>query len=241
MKIRPTLQFRVLPLEGVEETISFEPRRIYNAAYAGRNAEEVARHIADVLGPGANPNVPIPSLSVVSNHNLLSVGEIQEYNDTMIGEVEYVLVSHQGQILLGVGSDHCDFALESHDFTHSKNVAPDIVASDLWRLSDVEEYFDDLVLECKVRSNGVWQVVQQAPCSTLRSPGFWVGHPFFGGSLPEGAVIFSGTINHLSGMIRGDAYEVSISDPRTGRNIRHVYSCEAIAAPAALSVSRAPH
>lgn len=241
MASHPILHFEVLPLDRPGQSLVFTPRRVFNAAYAGRSAEDVARHIADVTGGAGMPTVPIPSLCSVTTHNLVSAGEIQEYNASMIGEVEYVLVSSQEGILLGVGSDHCDFALEAHDFTHSKNVAPNLISSQLWRLDDVMDYFDELVLECKVRVDGDWKVTQRASCATLRHPDFWTGHPAFGGRFAEGCVLFSGTINHLQGMVQGDAYEVSMSDPRTGRRLSHRYRCDFVSPPSELSAAGPPH
>lgn len=234
MEAKPHLQLFVRPAAGEDYELAFTPKLVLNAAYAGRNPEDVAKHIADVQAKGIPANVSIPSLSPVSAHNLVIHQEVQEYSRSMIGEVEYVLIWHDGEIYLGVGSDHCDFWLEQHSFTHSKNSAPNVIARDVWRFSDVRYHFDDLVLECSVFTSGQWKVVQRAACSSLRSPDFWLSSAAFRSRDPNGTVLFSGTINHLNGFIQGTKYRVALEDPVRSRAIRHEYSCVAIAVPGTL-------
>ncbi|MEP9390480.1 DUF2848 family protein [Mesorhizobium sp. KR9-304] len=230
------LRFKVQPVEAAEHDLVITPRAVFNAAYAGRDAEDVERHIADVVLGGERPRFPIPSLAPVSVHNLVTLDEVQEYTPSMIGEVEYVLVFHRGQLFVGVGSDHCDWLLEKHDFAHSKNVAPDVMANRLWRWSDVRDHFDELLLRCRVRVDGAWRVTQEATCSTLRSPNFWLDHAAFSGGIADGTMLFSGTINHIAGLLKGDAYEVSMTDPRLGRVISHTYQCMPATVPKLLDV-----
>lgn len=228
------LAFGIISKDGSQRRLEFEPRRVLNAAYAGRTAEDVRRHMADVHGAEAADAETFPYLAPVTAHNLVSDVSIQETSAYMIGEVEYVLVAHDGEIFVGVGSDHCDIALEEHDFTHSKNVAPNLVGRCLWPLDDVLEHFDELRLACRVRRNGAWLLTQDAPAATLRHPLFWLDHPALRDVWADGTVLFSGTINHVDGMVQGDAYDVMIEDPVMGRSLRHSYDCLRVEAPAVL-------
>ncbi|MBA3447332.1 MAG: DUF2848 family protein, partial [Pseudaminobacter sp.] len=111
------LRFKIASVGAPDRSVMITPRAVFNAAYAGRDVEDVERHIADVLPAGEKPRFAIPSLAPVSVHNLVTLEEVQEYTATMVGEVEYVLVFHNRQMFVGVGSDHCDRQLERHDFT----------------------------------------------------------------------------------------------------------------------------
>lgn len=231
METRPHLHLRIRSADGEDHDVTFVPHLVLNAAYAGRNPEDVARHIADVQAKGIPANVSIPSLSPVAAHNLVMHYEVQEYSRSMMGEVEYVLIWHAGEVFVGVGSDHCDFWLEQHSFDHSKNAAPNVIAGDIWRLADVQDHFDDLILECSVFLDGKWVVAQRAACSTLRSPEFWIASAAFRRRDMDGTVLFSGTINHLDGFKQGARYRVALEDPVANRSIRHEYACIGIAAP----------
>nr|MBA3447562.1 DUF2848 family protein [Pseudaminobacter sp.] len=117
---------------------------------------------------------------------------------------------------------------------HSKNVAPDVMAAELWNWTDVQDHFDDLILRCRVHFDGEWHVAQEAACATLRSPRFWLDHAAFNRGFADGMVLFSGTINHVAGMMQGDAYEISMIDPKLDRAIRHTYRCVPAVVPAML-------
>lgn len=219
------IKLQVLPLEASDYKIDFQVKRIFNAAFAGRDPSDVQHHIEEMAELGVPPPSEFPLTTSVSNHLLSTTKSLQLYAETTSGEVEYVLLWHQGEILLGVGSDHCDLWLERHCLLRSKNVAPNIIASQVWRLSDLARRFDRLVLICNIEIDGHWQTVQRAPCGSLLPPELWIRSVQKNFTETDGTVLFSGTIASLDGVQQGDAYRIELYDPDTRRSLTHSYRC----------------
>jgi hypothetical protein len=222
------IPLKVSPLEGVAYNLNFPVVRMFNAAYAGRDIEDVQHHIDEMAALGVPAPTEFPQAIALSNHLLSTTDELQLYAETTGGEVEYVLFWHQDEILLGVGSDHCDIWLERHSMRHSKNVAPNIIASEVWRFADVASYFDQLELSCDIWANGEWCPSQRDSCASLLPPDFWFEKVEANFSKADGTVLFSGTIGSLKGVQKGDGYRIKLYDPNSDRALTHRYHCHLV-------------
>ena len=201
---------------------------MFNGGLAGSDPNEVRKHVEELAAAGIPPSKHVPTLYAVGAHLLTSENRIQVHADKTGGEVEFVLIWHEGHIYVTVGSDHTDFWLEKHSSPKAKNVCQNVISSRAWRLRDVEEHFGQLILESEVRVDGKWRLYQRDQAGALLGPDYWVDRLASRVETTEGLVFFSGTISALDGLVSGDAYRVRMIDPVFNRTLAHEYRCTII-------------
>ena len=211
------------------ESIDFDVRRIFNAGWAGRDREKVQHHIDELVAVGVLPPKHVPTLFALGNHLLTTCDAIQVHGSETSGEVEYVLFWHEGEIFVTVGSDHTDRKLEMHSIPKSKNLCLNVMAPEAWPYAEVKDHFDQLLLECWVTRDGRDSLYQKDQTAGLIGPEEWIGILRERlGDPADGTVFFSGTIGTVEGLVSGQAYSFSFSDPLLNRVIRHRYDCEVL-------------
>jgi hypothetical protein len=147
------------------------------------------------------------------------------------GEVEYVLLLHQGEVFVGVGSDHTDRALERDNLVKSKQVCANVLSREVWRYQDVRPHWDDLELRSWVwaKAEGPEVLYQEARLGAILSAEALMDlvRSRSRDWQDEGLVIFSGTIPLQGGQtIYGEAFRGELLDPRTGRRLSCAYRVE---------------
>ncbi|MCU0560014.1 MAG: DUF2848 domain-containing protein [Desulfobacterales bacterium] len=223
------LDLTVVRSGGPAERQSFAVRKMFNAGWVGRDKKALQHHIDELAKLGVPPPKHVPTLFALGNHLLTTADAIQVHGDETSGEVEYVLLWQRGEILVGVGSDHTDRRLEAHSIPKAKNLCLNVMAPTVWPYAEVRGHFEKLVLESHVVRGGSRQLYQRDACGAILEPAYWVD--FLNrqlGGLEDGLVLFSGTIGTVSGLLVGDAYDFSLTDPVLKRVISHRYSCPAL-------------
>lgn len=211
------------------EPIHFDVLRMFNAGWAGRDRAALEHHIQELSQHGISPPQHVPTLFALGNHLVTTSNSIQVHGDQTSGEIEYVLLWHQGEILVTVGSDHTDRRLEAHSIPKSKNMCLNVIAPDLWPWQEVKDHWESIELISHVHSQGSGQLYQQDNLSVLLDPMYWMEDLHFRlGPLSDGLVLFSGTIGTKAGLVTGQAYELTMYDPVLNRSISHTYSCEVL-------------
>ena len=143
LKIQLTLEEK-----GKANPLTFVYSRMVNAGYVGRNQEEVRRHIEELATKGIPGPKTTPTLYPVICRMLITDDEIEVYGHETSGEVEYVLlVENENTIYVGLGSDHTDRLLEESDIPRAKQICPNIISRTIWKLSEIEDHWDDLILK----------------------------------------------------------------------------------------------
>lgn len=211
------------------ERIAFPVERMFNAGWVGRDKKRLQHHIDELGKLGVPAPKHVPTLFALGNHLLTTADAIQVHGNETSGEVEYVLLWHQGEILVGVGSDHTDRRLEIHSIPKAKNLCLNVMATAVWPYAEVKGHFDSLMLTCHVEKQGSRQLYQRDACSAILDPEYWIeflSRHLVG--LNDGLVLFSGTIGTVSGLVTGDAYEFALIDPYQKRDISHRYTCSAL-------------
>lgn len=223
------LNLRVHRLSYPVSEIQFPVKRIFNAGWAGRDRTAIQHHIDELAEMGVPAPQFIPTLFALGNHLLTTSNAIQVHGDQTSGEVEYVLLKHNDQLFVTVGSDHTDRRLEAHSIPKAKNMCLNVIARDVWPYEEVKGHFAELELECWVLQDGNRSLYQKDLCSTLLPPEYWLNdlEARIGG-FAEGMVLFSGTIGTVAGLVVGDSYEFRMSDPVLKRTISHKYDCEVL-------------
>lgn len=197
---------------------------LYVAGWTGRDAAAVQHHIDELAELGVAPPSQVPLFYRTSN-SLLSQSDLVEIvGDTSSGEVEPLIVRHDGTLYLGLASDHTDRELEAYSVAASKQACVKPVAAELWAYEGVENHLDELVLTCEIYENGGWKLYQQGTLSAIRPLETLLAKA----ALPEAAAMLCGTLGAIGGVRPAEQYRMSLEDPVLGRKISFEYATRSL-------------
>jgi hypothetical protein len=212
-----TMQF-VLKRGSETTPVAFPVNRMVNAGYAGRNQDEVRRHIEELALKGIPGPETTPTLYAVSPAQLSQAPSIDVLGEETSGEAEFVLLLRdEKRIYVAAGSDHTDRKLEAHSIPMAKQICPNLISRELWLLDDVLAGWDGIMLRGWVTADGKRTLYQEAPLASLMGPKDLLG--FVRSKVADGldrAVVYSGTISALGGrFIFGERFEVELFNAAT--------------------------
>ncbi|HEY6865205.1 MAG TPA: DUF2848 domain-containing protein [Burkholderiales bacterium] len=214
------LAFRI---EGRERALRVE--RLVIAGWTGRDRAAVDHHIAELAAIGVKPPRAVPSFYRVGASLLTTAPSIEVVGGDSSGEVEFVLVSASDGVWVGVGSDHTDRKVESYGVTVSKQMCPKPIGPELWRLADLEDHWDRLVLRSHVVRAGRRLLYQEGPVSRMLAPRELIARmPASPGALPAGTAMFCGTLPVQGEIGGGERFEIELEDPVKKRALAHAYA-----------------
>ena len=176
-----------------------------------------------VPGPVTTP-IFFPLASTLAT----TADRVEVLGEQTSGEVEYALLVDTGRILVTVASDHTDRGFERYSIQASKQLYPDVLASEAWPLDECRAHWDQLVLRCWTTTLGRRSVYQEAALAELLSPDTWLDMLHRHGVPRDGLVFLSGTPATIGGVVFGERYEIELEDPVLGRAIRHEYAVEVL-------------
>ena len=226
-----TQTFAVIGTSGTKEiTVNFD--LLIAVGFAGRNQAKVREHIEELAEIGVKPPSKTPMLYVCSTQLVTKEENIQVIGSGTSGEVEYVIVLHEGEIFIGLGSDHTDRALEAVGIFKAKQINSKVIAPVLWRYEDVKAHWDKIELrawQTKKDMNGGKEFAYQdgtlAAILTVEDVLAHVAEEYPG---VKNAIFFSGTVPVLDTFIFGDSFRCELRDPILGRVISHEYTVQVL-------------
>jgi hypothetical protein len=203
---------------------SFTVRHLYLGGWAGRNPHDVQRHIDELVSLGIAAPTETPILMPMPRHLLTTSTWIEVRDNAGSGEVEYVLLFDGDRLLVTVGSDHTDREMERVDIAKSKQLYPNVIASEAWLYEDVRDHWDALELTCWVETNGRFELYQRNDLSALLSGESWLDIVRERDLLKPGMVLFAGTPSTIDGaLVHGTAYRFRLADPVLNRTLEGSY------------------
>lgn len=199
-----------------------EIRHLVIAGWTGRDPVALERHIGELVRLGVARPASTPIFYRVAASRLTTEPVMEVSGPASSGEVEYLLLRHGGRLWVGVGSDHTDRQVETHNVTVSKQMCEKPVGREFWDYAEVAGHWDDLVLRSFIRENGARVLYQEGPVSTMLSPPDLIGK-LDGGDLAEGTLMFCGTLAARGGIRPSSRFDYEIEDRVLGRRIGHGY------------------
>ena len=193
------------------------------AGWTGRDAAAVEKHIKELEELGVKRPASAPIFYRVSAARLTCASEIEAVGETSGGEAEYVLLQHGGRLWVGLGSDHTDREVEKYGVTVSKQMCDKPMAAQFWAYDEVVPHWDRLILRAHVVEGGERKLYQEGAVSAMRHPSDLLERYTKGGKLPEGAVMFGGTLAARGGVRPTPQFIFELEDPVLGRKIAHAY------------------
>lgn len=198
------------------------------AGWAGRNLEAIEEHIEELAELGVPRPSAVPLYYRIAANQLIQDDVIEVVGDQSSGEAEVLVFSNEGRNVVSLASDHTDRKLEAHSVALSKQVCAKPVARDAWLLDDVADHWDQLILRSWITENGTEALYQEGNTGTLKLPQELIKDHFGQDIVPEGSVMYGGTVNVIGGIRPAPDFIMELHDPVLNRTIRHKYSIQAL-------------
>ena len=194
------------------------------AGWTGRDTAGVQHHIDELTALGVAPPSQVPLYYRVAGQMLTQDSLLTVLGDDTSGEAEPMIVMAQGQVWLGLGSDHTDRGLEAASVAHSKQICGKPVSSELWLLEDVAGRLDFLELRSWVDEGAGWVLYQEGTLSAIRP----LVDLMAGADLADPAVMLCGTLPAIGGVRPAGAFRAELRDPGTGNVITLEYQIQTL-------------
>lgn len=205
--------------------VRFEPAVLLLAGYTGRDRDAVAAHVAELAEHGIAPPDRIPSVFTVSGSRLTHATSIDVIGEQTAGEAEFVLLHLDGELCVGVASDHTDRKLEAESIVKAKQVCDKPMAEALWRFDDIAGHWDRLRLRAEIHTELGWQRYQDGTLAEMLEPKQLLDELSGRTGGVERAAVFSGTVPIAGGEFRyGSAFRSVLEDPVLERSIECEYA-----------------
>ena len=198
-------------------------KQLVVAGWTGRDPVAVEKHIKELEELGVKRPASTPIFYRASVARLTTQGVIEATGDASGGEVEYLLLRHEGRLWVGAGSDHTDRQVETSGVTVSKQMCDKPLAPVLWNFADIADHWDQIVLRSFATINGARVLYQEGRLDGMLGVDELIVRGFDGGKLPDGCAVFGGTFAAKGGIRSATRFEFEIDDPVLKRSIRHGY------------------
>lgn len=202
--------------------IDFSIEHCFVAGWTGRDKSAVDHHIEELAAIGIAPPSAVPLYYRVSNSLLTQAATIQVLGTGTSGEVEPLLLQKDGQLWIGLASDHTDRELETHSVAASKQICLKPAAAHLWKYDDVKDHIDSLQLSCSIKENGEWVSYQQGALSNIRP----LAELISGCGFSDNAAMLCGTLSAIGEVRPATSYKMELLDPVRNQKIAFQYGVE---------------
>lgn len=196
------------------------------AGWTARDQDSLERHISELEALGVKRPSMTPIFYRVSVHRVTLSRHIEVIGAETSGEVEFVLLAAGGKLWVGIGSDHTDRAAESYDVTASKQMCEKPIAPLFWDYAEVAPHWSDLRLRSYIAEKGERILYQEGSVLAMLDPSALISRYTGESRLPEGCMMFCGTLSTCDGVRYSDTFEFEIEDPVLDRRISHSYAVE---------------
>ncbi len=199
-------------------------RSLTIAGWTGRNREAVEKHIRELEALGVPRPASTPIFYRVSASLLTCADSIEVMGGASSGEVEPVIFGVDGELWVGVGSDHTDRKAETIGVTLSKQLCAKPVGRMVWRYRDVADRWDTLELRSWITVDGERRLYQEGALVNMRPPLELIRMDRGAETLPDGAAMFCGTLAVHGGITASALFEMELRDPKSGEALSAAYS-----------------
>lgn len=207
-----------------KKTLTVEINRLVIAGWAGRDPEAISHHISELELLGVPRPSAVPLFYRVAANQLIQNKSVEVIGTASSGEAEVFIFTHQGEVFVSLASDHTDRELESHSVALSKQLCVKPVASQAWRMSEVGEHWDQLILRAWIKEEGEFRLYQEGTLASLRKPDDLLSRYLPDGEVPaDGLGMTCGTVAAIGGIRPATEFRMELIDEQLGRTICHDY------------------
>lgn len=214
------LAFERVSAEDSDEVL-FDCEQLILAGWSARDEASVRGHMAELAEHGVPPASTFPLFYRVSATLVSQTDRLEVLGPHTSGEIEYVIVAMDDGLWVTVGSDQTDRKAEQYGVALSKQLAGKVLGRTLWRLDELRDRWDSLMLRAHVLINGERVLYQEGALALMRTPDDLMQR--YGQTLKPGTIMMSGTLNAIGGIRPAARFEMQMQDPAERRSITHAY------------------
>jgi hypothetical protein len=192
------------------------------AGWAGRDREAMEHHIRELEALGVKRPATTPTYYRVSASRLTTAPAIECSGAASSGEAEVMVLAQDGQLYVGLASDHTDRRVEAYGITVSKQMCDKPAAALLWPMAEVAGHWDQLILRSWLTEGGVRHLYQEGPVAGLLPPDDLIAR-YGADHLPDGTAMLCGTLPAIGGVRAGTRFDCELVDPVLSRRIELSY------------------
>jgi len=198
--------------------------------YTGRDQAAVRQHIDELAREGIEPPPMVPMYFAKPVWGLSMAGAMQVEGARTSGEVEFVLLMDQGELYVGLGSDHTDRELEKLDIAKSKQVCLSMIGGRFWKYSDLEDHWDQIEMRSWVLEDGQKTLYQETSLAAFLRPQDLLNKLGGQGMKDlDGMPVFCGTSPLLTeSFVFARRFEAEMYDPVAERRLGLGYDIEVL-------------
>ena len=205
----------------INDEVMFDCEHLILAGWSARDEAAVRGHMAELAEHGVPPPSTFPLFYRVSASLVSQTDRLEVLGSHTSGEIEYVLVAMDDGLWVTVGSDQTDRKAEAHGVALSKQLAGKVLGRTLWRLDELRDRWDSLVLRAHVIIDGERVLYQEGALALMRTPDDLIQR--YGKALTPGTIMMSGTLNAIGGIRPASHFEMRLEDPARKQSITHAY------------------
>ena len=194
------------------------------AGWTGRNAMAMEKHIAELEALGVTRPATTPIFYRTAVARITHADSIEVSGENSSGEVEFIMIQDGSQLWIGVGSDHTDRKVETYSVTVSKQMCEKPIAPGWFPDQEVQTHWDCLIVRSYAVENGTRTLYQEGAVAGMLAPAALIEKYTDGKDrLPNGTVMFGGTLPARGGVRAAERFEFELEDPVLDRHIAHGY------------------
>lgn len=223
------MNFKVKLLDKTEKNVEINLEKVLVVGYSGSNVKKIEEHILELkeqLGVPAPKR--IPTIFECSLENLTFNKKIKFVGDMTSGEVEFLIIKHDDNIYIGIGSDHTDRKLESVSVLKSKQVCPKPASNILWDYEEIKDIWAQLQVVSYQKVEGKEIMYQSGNLSQILPVEKIIAELEERIGNINNSVIFSGTVPLVGKFEYGDKFIGKIVDNINDRELILEYEIEKI-------------
>ncbi len=154
----------------INDEVMFDCEHLILAGWSARDEAAVRGHMAELAEHGVPPPSTFPLFYRVSASLVSQTDRLEVLGPHTSGEIEYVIVAMDDGLWVTVGSDQTDRKAEAHGVALSKQLAGKVLGRTLWRLDELRDRWDSLVLRAHVVIDGERVLYQEGALALMRTP-----------------------------------------------------------------------
>ena len=223
-----TLPFTVETREGSRPLVAAIETTVI-AGWTGRDKAAMEHHMAELEAIGVKRPASTPVYYRVGCARLTQRDALEASGEESSGEAEPVIIQSGGQTYVGLGSDHTDRKVETYGIAVSKQMCDKPVGRSVWPFAEVADHWDSLILRSHAEGPGPRRLYQEGTLAAMLPIAELVkGFARGAARLPEGTLMFCGTLPAIGGVKPATAFSLELEDPVLGRTLRHAYRVVAL-------------
>lgn len=203
------------------------------ASWTSRNQTAMESRIAELEALGIPRPPKVPMLYRIAS-NRATTGDLMEVlGQRTSGEVEFVLLSLDEDLWVGVGSDHTDREAEATNAAASKQLCDKPISMEFWAFDDIQPHWDSLQLRSYITEPGAERsLYQQGSVATMLPPKTLVRlrDDLLKRDESAASLLFCGTLPTVGPIRHASRFEIELEDPVLSRRLSHAYDVRVLPA-----------